>query len=104
MSDAGMTPLPEAPLRGYIEGYYGHLFGWQDRHRIIAKLAALGMNAYLYAPKEDPCHRVNWRDPWPEEWISGFTAMCAAATAHVSRRKAPARSGACSSGGTSAAA
>ena len=82
MSDAGMTPLPEAPLRGYIEGYYGHLFGWQDRHRIIAKLAALGMNAYLYAPKEDPCHRVNWRDPWPEEWISGFTAMCAAAAAH----------------------
>ena len=82
MSGAGMTPLPEAPLRGYIEGYYGRLFGWPDRHRIIARLAVFGMNAYLYAPKEDPCHRVNWRDPWPEQWISGFTTMCAAAAAH----------------------
>lgn len=79
MSGADITPLPEAPLRGYIEGYYGRLLGWQDRHRIIARLAALGMNAYLYAPKEDPHHRVNWRDPWPEDWIAGFTAMCASA-------------------------
>ena len=40
------------------------------------------MNAYLYAPKEDPFHRVNWRDPWHADWIGEFTAMCGAADAH----------------------
>ena len=77
--------LPDTPIRGYIEGYYGRLPTWQERHRIIARLAALGMNAYFYAPKEDPCHRVNWRDAWSDDWITEFSAMCdAAAAADVS--------------------
>ncbi len=74
--------MPDAPLRGYIEGYYGRLLNWRERHRIIARLAALGMNAYLHAPKEDPHHRVNWRDPWPEDWITAFSMMCRAADDH----------------------
>jgi len=73
--------LPDTPIRGYIEGYYGRLLTWQERRRIIIGSATLGMNAYLYAPKEDPCHRVNWRDAWPDDWITEFTAMCDAAAA-----------------------
>ncbi|MEK9962622.1 MAG: beta-N-acetylglucosaminidase domain-containing protein [Rhodobiaceae bacterium] len=73
--------LPDTPIRGYIEGYYGRLPTWQERRRIIARLAALGMNAYFYAPKEDPCHRVNWRDAWSGDWITEFSAMCDAAAA-----------------------
>jgi len=38
------------------------------------------MNAYLYAPKEDPHHRMRWRDLWPENWISEFTSMCRSAS------------------------
>ena len=82
MSDADMTALMDAPLRGYIEGYYGRLLTWQDRRRIIARLGALGMNAYLYAPKEDLHHRVNWRAPWPADWIADFSAMCRTAGDH----------------------
>ena len=84
MTDADrirLPRLPETPIRGYIEGYYGRLLTWQDRRRIITRLAALGMNAYLYAPKEDPCHRVNWRNAWPADWMSEFTAMCDTAAA-----------------------
>lgn len=73
--------LPDTPIRGYIEGYYGRLLTWQERRRIITGLATLGMNAYLYAPKEDPCHRVNWRNAWSDDWITEFTAMCDAAAA-----------------------
>ena len=36
-------------MRGYIEGYYGRILSWQDRHRIINQLATLGMSSYLYA-------------------------------------------------------
>jgi len=76
--------LPAAPIRGYIEGYYGRLLTWQDRHRIIERMAGLGLNAYLYAPKEDIRHRVEWRTPWPGEWLHDFAALCnAAATRDV---------------------
>ncbi|MEX0502424.1 beta-N-acetylglucosaminidase domain-containing protein [Alphaproteobacteria bacterium LSUCC0719] len=71
--------LPATPIRGYIEGYYGRLLTWQDRNRIIERMAGLGLNAYLYAPKEDLRHRVEWRTPWPEEWLQHFTALCKAA-------------------------
>ena len=73
--------LPEAPLRGYIEGYYGRLLTWQDRDRIVARMATLGLNTYLYAPKEDSCHRVDWRAPWPDDWLGSFAAMCRVAAA-----------------------
>ena len=81
MSGTGLTQLPATPLRGHIEGYYGRLLGWHDRRRIIARIAALGMNAYLYAPKEDLCHRVNWRQAWSDDWMDEFAALCAAAAA-----------------------
>jgi hypothetical protein len=37
---------------GYIEGYYGRLFDWSARHELVAVMASLGMNSYLYAPKD----------------------------------------------------
>ncbi|MEC8128125.1 MAG: beta-N-acetylglucosaminidase domain-containing protein [Pseudomonadota bacterium] len=66
-------------LRGYIEGYYGRLLGWDDRARILDRLHDLGMNAYLYAPKEDLFHRVHWRRPWNPDWIAGFEEFCGTA-------------------------
>ena len=69
------TTLPPA-LRGYIEGYYGRLLGWDDRSRILRRLGALGMNAYFYSPKEDECHRFDWRRPWDAGWIAAFGRFC----------------------------
>lgn len=69
------TPAPRR-MRGYIEGYYGRLPDWQDRRRIIDRLASLGMTTYLYAPKEDRFHRVEWRTPWPNDWLQAFSSLC----------------------------
>ncbi len=46
---------------GYIEGYYGKLFSWSERHEMVKECADLGLNSYLFAPKEDYYHRVGWR-------------------------------------------
>ncbi len=54
--------------RGYIEGYFGKKLDWNDRFAIVDQLSSLGQNVYLYAPKEDPYHRVHWRRPYPENW------------------------------------
>ena len=75
------TALP-LNLRGYIEGYYGKLLDWDDRARIIEQIATLGMNAYFYAPKEDRCHRFDWRRPWDADWIAAFSRFCEKAHRH----------------------
>jgi len=33
---------------------------------MVRFIAGLGMNTYIYAPKEDPFHRKNWSEPYPE--------------------------------------
>ena len=63
-------------LKGYIEGYYGRLLTWSERARILETLARLEMQAYLYAPKEDPAHRLDWRSDWSAEWWQGFSHFC----------------------------
>ena len=79
-----MVHLPPK-LTGYIEGYYGHLLGWDDRLRLLDKLASLSMNAYLYAPKDDPCHRFHWRVDYDSDWRAGFAQFCRDAHArHIS--------------------
>ena len=57
---------------GYIEGYYGRLLNWDERMTVLEKLAHLQMNAYLYAPKEDPQYFRNWREDWDSNWWRDF--------------------------------
>ena len=67
--------------RGYIEGYYGRLLSFKDRHQLLSTLHDLSMDSYLYAPKEDVFHRFDWRRPYPENWCADFAAFCEAARA-----------------------
>lgn len=72
-------------LTGYIEGFYGHLLDWDDRLRLLDRLASLSMNTYLYAPKDDPCHRFHWRVEYDSDWRAGFAQFCRDAHArHIS--------------------
>lgn len=63
---------------GYIEGYYGRLFGWEERQSLIDHMAAAADGAaYLYAPKEDSLHRRDWRVRYPAKWRARFRALVA---------------------------
>ena len=53
-----MTKLNTHKINGYIEGYYGRLFTWKDRHKIILKLHQNNLSSYFYCPKEDGHHRI----------------------------------------------
>lgn len=70
---------PSSPLRGYIEGYYGRLFTFQERIELLETLSILGCKNYLYAPKEDVCHRFKWRKPYDADWRAEFSQFCAEA-------------------------
>jgi len=67
-------------FNGYIEGYYGRLLSWEDRHRIILSLNKNKMNFYFYAPKEDEKHRLKWKSKYKVEWIKNFKRFCNFAT------------------------
>ena len=59
-------------ITGYIEGYYGRLLSWKSRKLIIKSLHKNKMNTYLYAPKEDVCHRMHWRKKYGKKWRFDF--------------------------------
>ena len=70
----GETGQAEAPFahRGVIEGFYGQPYDFATRARIIRFIGERGMNAYVYAPKNDPLHRDQWRTPYPEAQLEEF--------------------------------
>jgi hyaluronoglucosaminidase len=59
-------------LRGVIEGFYGPPWTHSARVDAIEFLAPRGMNAYVYAPKDDPKHRERWREPYDAAALRTF--------------------------------
>ncbi|CQR46311.1 O-GlcNAcase NagJ precursor [Paraliobacillus sp. PM-2] len=61
---------PEMPIRGSIEGFYGPPWTHEDRLKQIEFYGENKLNTYIYAPKDDPYHREDWREPYPEEELA----------------------------------
>ncbi len=61
---------------GIVEGYYGKPFTEKQRKILLDELSPLEDPAYFYAPKDDPWHRLHWRDGYPDtEWLSLESCM-----------------------------
>ncbi len=55
-----------------IEGYYGPPYSHADRLWLLERMAAWGMNRYVYAPKDDPLHRAQWRTAYSAAMLREF--------------------------------
>lgn len=53
--------------KGVIEGFYGLPWSHEARLSMVDFLADIGLNSYIYAPKDDPYHNKKWRDPYPKK-------------------------------------
>lgn len=75
-SDRDAGP-PEGPFahRGVIEGFYGVPYDFASRARLLRFIGERGMNAYVYAPKNDPLHRDEWRTPYSEAQLDEFAEL-----------------------------
>ena len=51
---------------GVVEGFYNRPWNQGQRVDLYKKLNQFGLNAYLYAPKDDVKHRALWREPYEE--------------------------------------
>lgn len=62
---------------GLIEGFYGPPWSWAFRIDLAARLHAAGMDTYIYAPKDDPLHREQWREPYMSSELAEFSRFAA---------------------------
>jgi hyaluronoglucosaminidase len=69
-------------VRGVVEGFYGTPWTHDARLEVISFLAARGMNAYAYAPKDDARHRAEWRIPYDAAEVERFRELAEHSAAH----------------------
>lgn len=67
------------PLRGVVEGFYGNPWTFDDRADIIDFCRQNNLNSYIYAPKDDPYHREQWRKPYPADKLAEMKQLVAVA-------------------------
>ncbi len=73
-----VTPvLRPFAVRGVVEGFYGTPWTHAARLEVMSFLAAHGMNAYAYAPKDDARHRAEWREPYSDLELDRFRELAA---------------------------
>lgn len=82
LSVQGAAFAAPIPLRGIVEGFYGKPWTQEQRIDMMAFCEAHGLNAYIYAPKDDPYHREKWREPYPESQIKKLAALIGEAQRH----------------------
>lgn len=67
IAEAVISDYPDILLRGAIEGFYGIPWTFENRKAIISDTAKFKMNTYIYAPKDDPYHKDQWKVLYPDE-------------------------------------
>ncbi len=71
-------PTPLA-MRGTVEGFYGPPWSRAERLAHLRFSARVGLNTYVFAPKDDPRHRAEWRDLHPRPELDELAALVGAA-------------------------
>ena len=75
-----ISDYPEIEFRGFIEGFYGTPWSHEDRISLMKDTSEYKMNTYIYAPKDDPYHRSNWKDLYPKEEAKQIQELAKAGT------------------------
>ncbi|XP_013780616.2 protein O-GlcNAcase-like, partial [Limulus polyphemus] len=60
---------------GVVEGFYGRPWTTEQRKDLFEKMKKLGMNTYMYAPKDDFKHRAYWRELYTVEEAEHLTNL-----------------------------
>ena len=75
IGNISLTAAAPIPLRGIVEGFYGTPWSQADRLNMLRFCQREGLNAYIYAPKDDPYHRAKWREPYPPEKLAEMSRL-----------------------------
>jgi len=64
-------------IRGVIEGFYGPPWTHEERLDMIRFCADEGFGTWVHAPKDDPFHRAQWKDPYPDDELARMGELVA---------------------------
>jgi hyaluronoglucosaminidase len=67
----------EGVIRGVIEGFYGPPWTHEERLDMIRFCADEGFGTWVHAPKDDPFHRAQWKDPYPDDELARMGELVA---------------------------
>jgi hypothetical protein len=81
-ANVALADFPSFPARGIVEGFYGPPWSHQDRLEMLRFEGQHRMNAYYYAPKDDPYHRKLWAEPYPPEQMKQLHELVESARAN----------------------
>ena len=76
---AEVQDWPDVLERGVVEGFYGNPWSHTDRLRQFDFYGKNKLNVYIYGPKDDPYHRNQWREPYPEAEAQRISELAKAA-------------------------
>ena len=75
--------MPEAnSLNGVVEGFYGRQWSHDQRQHLFGRMVELGLNTYLYAPKDDLKHRAIWRECYNSAELPLFQELARSCDRH----------------------
>ncbi|WP_394618661.1 beta-N-acetylglucosaminidase domain-containing protein [Lentzea sp. JNUCC 0626] len=60
-----ITDHPTMKVRGVVEGSYGDMWSHDDEMDQMEFYGRVKFNSFIYAPKDDPYHRDNWKQLYP---------------------------------------
>ncbi len=60
---------------GVVEGFYGKTYSFYERCDLIKFLASLRLNTYVYGPKADPFHRIEYYKLYPPVSMKNFEIL-----------------------------
>ena len=67
IAETVISDYPSVKLRGFVEGFYGYPWSFEDRLSLMSESSEFKMNTYIYAPKDDPYHKDQWRELYPDD-------------------------------------
>jgi hypothetical protein len=75
ISSAANLEISPCFLCGVIEGFYGRPWTKEQRVTLFQRMNDLGLNTYIYAPKDDYKHRAFWRQPYSPNEINELAGL-----------------------------
>ena len=75
IAEVTISDYPDVEFRGYVEGFYGIPWTFDDRANLFRDTSLYKMTTYIYAPKDDPYHRGKWRNLYPEAEANNIKAL-----------------------------
>ena len=79
MKQVEVKDWPDVLERGVVEGFYGNPWSHVDRLRQFDFYGKNKLNVYIYGPKDDPYHRNQWREAYPEAEAARISELAKAA-------------------------